>query len=177
MPLMPCLDVKEDDAAPPQPEPWLPAYAVDASGKLLCTEPRTVVLHGTYAYLEDTYFGLDHRLRCGQRDIRLLGATPATASHLVGLSKPLWAALGWQPATAIGGLGIAAAARIISPATGYAVPDGSVYPPYQTPAGPARTLVLETNAPGAETLVISVPYFIWLPSPALTAKVSVNGEP
>jgi hypothetical protein len=177
MPLMPRLDVKQDDAAPPQPEPWLPAYAVDASGELLCAEPRTIVLHGTYAYLEDTYFGLDHRLRCGQRDIRLLGAAPATASHLVGLSKPLWAALGWQPMTPLGGLGIAAAARVISPATGYVVPDGSVYPPYQMPAGPARTLVLEANAPGTESLVISAPHFVWMPSPALAAKVSANGEP
>jgi hypothetical protein len=177
MPIVPRLDVKEDDAAPPEPEPWLPAYAVDASGKLLCAQPQPIVLHGTYAYLEDSYFGLDHRLRCGRRDVRLLGAMPATAPHLVGLAKPLWAALGWQPAISLGGVGIAAPARIISPATGYVVADGSAYPPYQMAAGPARTLILEVDAPGNEALVISAPHFIWMPSPALTSKVSANGEP
>jgi hypothetical protein len=177
MALLPRIDIKQDDGSPPQPEPWLPAYAVDASGKLLCAKSGTIVLHATYAYLADSYFGLDHRLRCGSRDIRLLGTMPATASHLVGLGKPLWAALGWQPAASIGGLGIAPAARVISPATGYVVPDGSVYPPYQTPAGPARTLVLEAETPGTEALVVSLPHFIWMPSPALALKVSANGEP
>jgi hypothetical protein len=177
MPIAPRLDVKEDDAAPPVPEPWLPAYAVDASGKLLCAQPQPLVLHGTYAYLEDTYFGLDHRLRCGRRDVRLLGALPAAAPHLVGLAKPLWVALGWQPAIALGGLGIAAAARIVNPATGYVVPDGRTYPPYKMAAGPVRTLVLEADAPGNEALAISAPHFIWMPSPAMVLKVSANGEP
>jgi hypothetical protein len=176
MALLPRIDIKQDDSSPPQPEPWLPAYAVDASGKLLCKQSRTIVLHATYAYLADSYFGLDHRLYCGSRDIRLLGTMPATASHLVALGKPLWAALGWQPAASIGGLGIAPAARVISPATGYVVPDGSVYPPYQTPAGPARTLILEAETPAPEALVVSLPHFIWMPSPALTLKVSANGE-
>ncbi|MEP6996059.1 MAG: glycosyltransferase family 39 protein [Betaproteobacteria bacterium] len=175
MPLVSRLDVKQDDAAPAPTEPWLPAYAVDESGALLCGEQRTIVLHGTYAYLEDSYFGLDHRLRCGSRNIRLLGAEPSSASHLVGLAKPLWAALGWQPVRWVGGLGIAPAARVIGPAAGYAVPDGTLYPPYRMPVGPVRTLQLEAVAPRNAVVVISIPYLTWTPAPVL--RVTANGEP
>src|SRR5262249_20201613 len=107
MPVMSRLDVKRDDPAPPIAEPWFPAYGVDRSGALLCEQTRGAVLHGTYAYLEDTYFGLDHRLGCGAREVQLLGAEPAAASHWSGLSLPLWARIAAQPERVIGGLGIA----------------------------------------------------------------------
>jgi hypothetical protein len=174
MPSITRLDIAQDDPTPPLPEPWLPAYAVDESGKLLCAERRPVVLHATYAYLENTYFGLDHRLHCGARNIRLTGTTPATAAHLVALAKPQWSALGWQPSTTMGGLGIANAAQVLSPEQGYAVPDGSVYPPFTRPQAPSRTLTLNAESGAGEALVISMPYYIWMPPAAL--KVEANGK-
>lgn len=175
MPVVSRLDIKQDDPAAPLAEPWLPAYAVDASGALLCAHPRPVVLHGTYAFLEDMYLGLDHRLRCGAHDVRLTGASPADAAHLAGMARPLWTALGWQPTTMIGGLGVASAARVLGPANGYAVPDGSVYPPHRIVAEPERTSVLEASVPRDEALVVSLPYALWMPAPTL--RVTANGNP
>ncbi len=169
------LDVKQDDASPPLAEPWLPAYAVDASGALLCAQRGSVVLHGTYAFLEDMYLGLDHRLHCGARDVRLTGAQPAGATHLVGLALPLWTALGWRPPQVLGGLGIAPAARVLGPESGFAVPDGSVYPPHRIIAGPQQASVLEATVGRDEALVVSQPYALWMPAPTLT--VSANGDP
>src|SRR5512144_1736988 len=106
----------------------------DRSGALLCAGQRPIVLHGTYAFLEDMYLGLDRRLHCPARDVRLIGAEPADATHLVGLARPLWSALGWRPAEAIGGIGIAGAARVFHPTSGFPVPDGAAYPPHSRPA-------------------------------------------
>ncbi len=169
------LDVKADDTAALQPETWLPAYAVAKSGALLCAQPDGVVLHGTYAYLEDAYFGLDQRLACGTRDVRLLGAAPASATHLVGLGKPLWSALGWRPAVVIAGLGVASAARIIAPHDGRAVPNGLTYPPYPIPARPAQAVQLQAALPADEALIISFPFRAWLSEPVV--RVSVDGQP
>jgi len=169
------LDVKRDDAAAPLAEPWLPAYAVDASGALLCAQPHPVVLHGTYAFLQDVYLGLDHRLRCGPRDIRLIGAMPAGATHLAGLAQPLWTALRWRPQIVIGGLGVSPAARVLGPAAGFAVPDGATYPPHRIPAGPDRTVQIEASIPRHEALVVSLPYATWMPAPIV--RVTADGEP
>ena len=173
MALVPRLDVKHDDTESPQAETWLPAYAVGRSGRLLCSEPGTVVLHGTYAYLADSYFGLDYRLQCGAHDVRLVGAEPERAAHLVGLSLPLWDALGWRPAVVIGGLGVAPVARVIAPREGHAVPNGLVYPPYTIPGRDARAVQLDAVLPGDEVLVISFPFRAWLPEPVL--RVTSDG--
>jgi hypothetical protein len=121
------------------------------------------------------YLGLDHRLRCGARDVRLTGASPADATHLVGMARALWAALGWQPPTMIGGLGVAPAARVLGPANGYVVPDGSVYPPHRIAAGPERTSILEASVARDEALVVSSPHALGMPAPTL--RVTANGNP
>ena len=174
VPVVSRLDVKQDDPSAPPAEPWLPAYAVDASGALLCAQSRPVVLHGTYAFLEDMYLGLDHRLHCGARDVRLTGALPADATHLVGLALPLWAALDWQPPTRLGGLGVAPVARVLGPDAGFAIPDGSVYPPHRIGAGPDAKRTLEARVPGDQTLVVSLPYALWMPAPTL--RVTADGR-
>ena len=174
------FDVKADDPAPPVGEPWFPAYAVDASGRLQCAAERPVIVHGTYAFLEDMYSGLDHRLACGGRGARpifvgLLGATPAGALHLVGMAKPLWAALGWQPRTVLGGLGVAPAARVLSPLAGFPVPDGSVYPPHAIDRTRSLALHIDAAVPRANALVVSLPYGLWMPPPAIA--ITANGVP
>jgi hypothetical protein len=83
--------------------------------------------------------------------------------------------LGWQPAIAIGGLGVAPAARVIAPREGHAVPDGLTYPPYPIPAGPARAVQLDAALGGDEVLVVSFPFLTWLPEPAL--RVTADGQP
>jgi hypothetical protein len=175
MPVASRLDIKQDDPSAPLAEPWFPAYAVDASGALLCARRDAVVLHGTYAFLEDMYLGLDHRLRCGARDIRVLGATPAGAAHLIAIARPLWTALGAQPSTVLGGMGVAPVVRVLGPANGYAVADGSVYPPHRIMAGAVNRSVLEAGIPAAEAVVVSQPYAPWMPAPTL--QVTVNGQP
>jgi hypothetical protein len=175
MPIASRMDVKQDDPSPALPEPWFPAYAVDASGALICAHRGPVVLHGTYAFLEDMYLGLDHRLHCGARDVALLGAMPSDATHLVGLAAPLWTALGARPRMLLGGVGVVPAARVLGPATGFAPADGSVYPPHSIIGGPDRTAVLEARIPTHEALVVSQPYAPWMPAPAL--RVSIDGRP
>jgi len=174
VPVVSRLDVKQDDTMPALPEPWLPAYAVDASGSLLCAQPQPVVLHGTYAYFEDVYLGLDHRLHCGARDVRLLGAAPADAVHLAGIALPLWAALGWRAPTTLGGLGVVPVARVLWPAEGFSVPDGSRYPPHDLVTGAVRRRALEATLPQGEALVVSLPHALWMPPPTL--RVLADGH-
>lgn len=168
------LDVKQDDAAPSLPEPWLPAHAVDASGELLCGLHRPIVLHGAYAFLEQVYLGLDHRLRCGKVDVRLAGIEPAGGAHLVGLAQPAWKALGWTPPIALGGIGVAPAAHPLWPAQGLPPPDGSVYPPAAIAAAPRRTVTVEATVPAHEALVVALPYVPWMMPPLVS--VTANGS-
>jgi hypothetical protein len=175
VPVISRLDVKHDDTEAPLPEPWLAAYAVDRSGALLCGGQRPVVLHGTYAFLEDMYLGLDQRLHCAAREVRLVGAAPAEALHLVGLAKPLWMALGWRAAQPIGGMGVATASRVLHPASGFAVPDGSAYPPHSIAARDERQISVDASVPANEALVVSQPYAAWMPPPRVS--VSANGSP
>src|SRR5207249_4303002 len=107
------------------------------------------------------------RLHCRARDIRLTGALPASATHLVGIAKPLWSALGRRPPMVIGSVGVAPAARVLGPAKGFAVPDGSTYPPHEIVAGPRQKATIQASIPGNEALVVSQPYALWMPAPAL----------
>lgn len=173
LPVVPRLDVKRDDAAPALPEPWLPAHAVDASGTLLCGLQSPIVLHGTYAFLEQVYLGLDHRLRCGMREVRLAGVDPSAAVHLVGLALPAWQSLGWTPPIALGGIGVTRAAHVLWPARGLPPPDGSVYPPPAIPPLPLRTVTVEATVAGGEALVVALPYVPWMIPPQIA--VAANG--
>ena len=167
------LDVKQEDAMPAAPEPWLPAHAVDASGALLCAQQGPIALHGAYAYLEQVYLGLDHRLRCGILDLRLAGVEPH-ARHLVGIARPAWRALGWTPPTWLGGIGVTDAAEVLWPMRGLAPPDGSVYPPAVVAAAtPIRIVAVDALAPGVRALVVAQPYVPWM-MPA-RIEVSANG--
>lgn len=167
------LDVKHEDPAPALPEPWLPAHAVDASGALLCRERGPIVLHGAYAYLEQVYLGLDHRLRCGILDVHLAGIEPAAGVHLVGLARPAWRSLGWTPPVYLGGIGVTHVAEVLWPARGLPPPDGSVYPP--AAIAPAHTPVVSLDAtlPGDRALIIAAPYVPWMAPPQI--EVTANG--
>ncbi len=112
----PRLDVKQDDPTPALAEPWLPAYAVDASGKLLCRQHGPIVLHGAYAFLEHVYLGLDHRLRCGMLEVQLAGIEPAAAAHLVGPRPARMERAGLDAADfGLGGIGVAPVANALWP--------------------------------------------------------------
>jgi hypothetical protein len=174
VPVISRLDVKQDAPLPSAPEPWAPAWAIDASGVWLCAQRGPVVLHGTYASLEDTYLGLDQRLHCGGRDVRLLGADAAPAAHHVGLALPLWNALGRTPPVKLGGLGVAPVARVLNPITGFAVPDGRVYPPHAPATGAARRVELTATLPAGEAVIVSQPYALWTAPP--TIGVTANGN-
>jgi hypothetical protein len=169
----PRLDVKHDDATPALAEPWLPAHAVDASGKLLCRLHGAIVLHGAYAFLEHVYLGLDHRLRCGMLEVQLAGIEPAGDAHLVGLALPAWNALGWTPPTRLGGIGVGPVAHALWPTHGLPVPDGSVYPPPAIAPAPVRTVTVDATLPGDEALVIALPYVPWMIPPGIA--VTANG--
>ncbi|MGH8714786.1 MAG: hypothetical protein ACREYB_12340, partial [Casimicrobiaceae bacterium] len=169
----PRLDVKRDDAAPALAEPWLPAHAVDASGELLCGRRGTVVLHGAYAFLENVYLGLDHRLRCGALAIALAGVEPAAGAHLVGLALPAWNALGWTPPTRLGGIGVTPVAHALWPTHGLPPPDGSVYPPPAIAPAPMREVAVEALLPGDEAMVVAFPYVPWMLPPRIA--VTANG--
>ena len=166
------LDIKQEDTLPTPPEPWLAAHAVDASGALLCSQRGPVALHGAYAYLEQVYLGLDHRLRCGIVDIRLAGAEPA-ATHLVGIARPAWRALGWTPPSRLGGIGVTDAAEILWPMRGLPPPDGSDYPPALIPSTPIRTVSIDAAVPGSRAVVVAQPYVPWMMPAQIEA--SANG--
>ena len=173
LPVASRLDVKQDDVARALPEPWLPAHAVDASGRLQCGLPQPIALHGAYAFLEHVYLGLDHRLRCGILDLRLAGIEPPALTHLVGLALPAWKALGWKPPMALGGIGVTHAAHVLWPAQGLPPPDGSTYPPPAVPSLPLRTVTVEATVPGDEAVAVALPYVPWMNPPGIV--VVANG--
>lgn len=168
------LDVKAEAAAPSSPEIWLPAYAVDRSGALLCGSVPAV-LHGSYAFLADVYGGLDQQLICQRHDAQLTGAAPTGALHWVGLAMPLWRALGGQPQLRLGGLGLAPATRVLWPPEGMPIRDARVYPPRTPRAGPSRQVVIEAELRVSEALVVSAPLGMWMAPPRI--EVSIDGTP
>jgi hypothetical protein len=167
------LDIRQEDARPALPEPWLPAHAVDASGGLLCSQRAPIVLHGVYGYLEQIYLGLDHRLRCGVLDVHIAGIEPASGAHLVGLARPAWRALGWTPPIELGGIGVTRAARVLWPAQGLSPPDGSAYPPLAIAPEPLRSVAIDAALPRDQALIVAQPWVPWM-SPA-QIDVTVNG--
>ncbi|HEY2864036.1 MAG TPA: glycosyltransferase family 39 protein [Casimicrobiaceae bacterium] len=169
------LDIQREDARPALAEPWLPAYAVDASGRLLCRQRSPIVLHGAYGYLEQIYLGLDHRLRCGILDVHLAGVEPASGAHLVGLARPAWRALGWTPPIELGGIGVTRAAQVLWPAQGLPPPDGSVYPPAAIAPVPLRSAVIDAALPRDQALIVAQPYVPWMSAPQV--EVTANGAP
>jgi len=56
---------------------------------------------------------------------------------------------------------------VLWPAAGYAVPDGSRYPPHDLVTGAVQHRALEATLPQGEALVVSLPHALWMPPPTL----------
>ncbi len=167
------LDIKRDDATPALPEPWLPAYAVDDGARWLCSQRAPVILHATFAFLDEMYVGLPQRLHCPQVDMRLLGTQPNDVTHVVGLPRAAWRALGWQPSQFLGGIGVSSSVRALWPAAGLSPSDGSVYPPTIIGSSAPTDSVIDVRLSPGDALVVSQPYIPWMASPGI--QVTANG--
>ncbi|HEY0230030.1 MAG TPA: hypothetical protein VGC55_02160 [Dokdonella sp.] len=130
--VLPLFDV----AAPAQAAaafPFVPAYAMSASGHFLCDEAAAI--HGAYAQRLLHDYAIEQRLTCARGDVRL-GGSAADRSHWVGLSRAMLAELGREPERRIGPIGLLRA-QPIAPALAVLPPDVPVYPPVK-PAGTPR---------------------------------------
>jgi hypothetical protein len=129
---------------------WFPALHRSAVGRVLCAAKGPVSLHGALAYVEDRSVGLDALLSCGRMEQIALGGTGA-GTHLVGITRPAWGAVGANPKCWTGPLGIVASEGPFWPAApGQVIADGNRYFPREVAKGPAleRTIAFATPGPG-----------------------------
>jgi hypothetical protein len=172
----PLFDVKQPYRAG-LPLPFMPANALADSGDALCPR-RQVTAHGSYAVHLLHDYALETRLRCKERpDLRLGGAAPAEAEHLVGVSSTVMAKVPLPSSQRIGPLALLPAVQTLNPVTGIAVPDHRAYPPIPLEYGPAQERVLRFDAGGDEAVLVTNLSFALAPDPQVSASVDGNDVP
>jgi hypothetical protein len=148
---LPLFDVKSAPS-PTAPLLLMPAYAMDASGRFLCSQPAPSV-HGAYAAHVVMNYAIEMRLACGRSDV-LAGGDDAGRQHWLGLSRALFARLDVEPERRLGPLGLVPA-RPLAPARSIPALAQPSYPAYVAPQKPRRELRVQVPLAAGEYLVIS----------------------
>lgn len=148
---LPLFDVKSAPS-PTAPLLLMPAYAMDASGRFLCSQPAPSV-HGAYAAHVVMNYAIEMRLACGRSDV-LAGGDEAGRQHWLGLSRALFAQLDVEPERRLGPLGLMPA-RPLAPARSIPALAQPSYPAYVAPPRPARELRAQVQLAPGEYLAIS----------------------
>ncbi|HEY0178203.1 MAG TPA: hypothetical protein VGC30_01055 [Dokdonella sp.] len=130
----------------------MPAYAMPASARFLCTEPAPAI-HGGYANALLLNYAVETRLACPSADVELGGNDPAR-THWLGLSRALFARLDVDPQRRLGPVGVVRAepiafGRALRPA------DEPRYPAYTPQFGAAQPQRLRIRLQAGQFLVVS----------------------
>lgn len=148
---LPLADVKSAPS-PTAPLLLMPAYAMDASGRFLCSQPAPSV-HGAYAAHVVMNYAIEMRLSCGRSEV-LAGGDEAGRQHWLGLSRAVFAQLDVEPERRLGPLGLVPA-RPLGPARAIPALAQPSYPAYVAPRTPKRELRTQVELGAGEHLVIS----------------------
>lgn len=149
----PIMDVTHA-GTPAQSLLLMPAYAVGASGRFLCSQAAPSV-HGVYAGAELHGYAMDTRLACGRHDVQI-GGSASGRQHWVGLSRAMFAALDLDPMLRIGPLGVMPArALAIGSDPALMAPDVPVYPVYTPPPISPREYRIAFTLRAGEHLALS----------------------
>lgn len=148
---LPLADVKSAPS-PTTPLLLMPAYAMDASGRFLCSQAAPSA-HGAYAAHLVMNYAVEMRLACGRSDV-LAGGDDAGRQHWLGLSRAVFAQLDVEPERRLGPLGLVPA-RPLAPARAIPALAQPGYPAYVAPQTPKRELHAQVQLAAGEYLVIS----------------------
>jgi len=166
----PMFDVKH---APDKLVPLLltPTYAMDDSGRFLCTQDRPSI-HGTYGNQLIHNYAMDMRLACARADVHIGGAE-AERTHWLGLSRDMFAKIGVQPTRRIGPIGVVAARPVLDQAP-FLIPAAPRYPAYRPEVGDATVHHVSVPLHAGEHLVVSNIAFAFNYEPEVT--VTIDGR-
>ncbi|MEO6689960.1 MAG: hypothetical protein ABIS07_07225 [Dokdonella sp.] len=152
----PLADIKHE-ATPTIPSLLMPAYAMAASGRFLCSESAPSV-HGSYANHLLLNYAIEMRLRCGRADVELGGNDPQRR-HWLGLTRAMFARLDADPVERLGPLGLVRA-RVIPFGRAMKPAPEPRYPAYLAAAGPQQERHVSVPLVAGEFLVVSDTAFL-----------------
>lgn len=161
--------------APGSPLPLLlmPAYAIDSSGRFLCSQPAPSV-HGAYAGQVLFNYAMEMRLACKRSDVQL-GGSDAARQHWLGLSRAMFARIDVKPALRLGPLGVIAARPLrLDDSPALTVPETPVYPAYTPPASAPREVRVAFSLGADERLALA--NIGTLISPDVEVEVTLDGR-
>ncbi|HEX4480074.1 MAG TPA: hypothetical protein VH082_04650 [Rudaea sp.] len=167
---MPMFDVAApaSDAAPLL---LLPTYAMDTSGRFLCSVDKPSI-HGTYANQLTQNYGVEMRLMCGRDDVHI-GGSEEGRSHWLGLSRAMFARLTTKPVHRLGPLGVVPA-RPVSEQAARLEPDVPRYPAYLPAAKDAKPMHLSVDIHAGEYVAVANLGFAFNVDPIVQVKVDGN---
>lgn len=147
----PLIDAKHEPS-PTTPLLLMPAYAMRASGRFLCSQPAPSV-HGVYASHVVMNYEIDMRLACARHDV-LGGGGEVGRQHWLGLSRALFAQLDVEPELRLGPLGVVRAVPF-PPGRSIAPHTEPSYPSYTPPPAAMRESHTHVPLDQDEYLVVS----------------------
>jgi hypothetical protein len=169
---LPLFDIKQP-LERGAPMPFVPAFALRASGDLLCAAP-SIVVHGVLPIHLLHDYAIEARLVCGDVSHILLGGKGADASaHSVGISRTLVDTLKLPIKAWIGPVGVTSAVQVIQPTAGVSVPSLQQYPPITDMNDGGVPSAVEFDAAADEIVLVTNMYFT--SSQVIEAKA--NGTP
>ena len=173
-PLLPLYDIKQP-LAQGTPMPFMPAYALGASGDRLCATPDAAV-HGVLAVHLLHDYAIEARLACGDVSrLRLGGKGDTGTTHWAGVSRTIADALQLPVDVWLGPIGIAPVVQVIQPATGVPIPSLQQYPPATDLNDPRPPGTVEFDAASDEIVIVTNMYFTFSSEPVIEA--TANGMP
>jgi len=158
---------------PPVPLLLMPAYAIDSSGRFLCSQSAPSV-HGAYAGQVLFDYAMEMRLACARSDVHL-GGSEAGRQHWLGLSRAMFARIDVEPALRLGPLGVVAARPLrLDDSAVLTAPETPVYPVYTPPARAPREVRVPFSLGANEHL--SLANIGLLISPDAEVEVTLDGR-
>ena len=169
----PMFDVRH---APDATAPLLltPAYAMDDSGRFLCTQPAPSI-HGTYGNQLIHNYAMDMRLSCGRADVHVGGAESGR-THWLGLSRAMFAHSGARPQQRLGPIGIVPA-RPVTDNAPLLQPDEPRYPAYRPEVQAPTPHHLSVPLRKGEFIVVSNLAFAFNVEPQVTVRINGTEVP
>ena len=148
-----------------------PTYAMDESGKFLCSlhDPS---IHGTYGNQLTHNYGIEMRLACRRDDVHIGGAEEGR-SHWLGLSRAMFAPLTAKPVQRVGPLGLVPA-RPVTHQPARLEPGEPRYPAYAPAMGEVQKMHLTVALRHGEYVAVSNLGFGFNVDPTISVKVGGN---
>lgn len=167
---LPMFDVTVP-ASDPAPLLLTPTYAMDVSGRFLCSLEKPSI-HGTYGNQLTHNYGVEMLLACGRNDVHI-GGSEEGRSHWLGLSRAMFARLTTKPVQRLGPIGVVPARPVLQQAA-RVEPDVPRYPAYLPVATEAKSMHLSVAVRADEYVAVSNLGFAFNVEPKVLVRIGGN---